>query len=226
MSTAHLASPPTHVVGSTVRPSTTKALLVCGIVSSALYVAMNVIGALGWPGYSSTSQTVSELFAIGAPSRPLLLPLGLAYDVLLVAFGLGVWRCAGRAGRLRVTAGLLIAVGALGAVWPPMHLRGTTSSLTDTLHVAFAGVVVVSNLLAIGFGASAFGQRFRLYSIVTVVILLGFGTLTALDGPRIAANLPTPWIGLYERINIAGYLAWIAVMAGALLRSHGDGETP
>jgi hypothetical protein len=48
-----------------------KVLLVCGIVSSLLYVAMNIVGALQWDGYSLTSQSVSELFAIGVPSRPL-----------------------------------------------------------------------------------------------------------------------------------------------------------
>jgi len=45
-----------------------KILLVCGILASLLYVAMNVIGAMMYDGYSSVSQTVSELSAIGAPS--------------------------------------------------------------------------------------------------------------------------------------------------------------
>ena len=38
-----------------------KALLVCGIVSSLFYVAMNVFLAMQWESYSSASQTVSEL---------------------------------------------------------------------------------------------------------------------------------------------------------------------
>jgi hypothetical protein len=48
-----------------------KALLVCGILSSLLYVVMNVFVPMQWQGYSSASQTVSELSAIGAPTRPL-----------------------------------------------------------------------------------------------------------------------------------------------------------
>ena len=48
-----------------------KILLVCGVFSVLLYVAMNVLVAMQWEGYSSVSQTVSELSAIGAPTRPL-----------------------------------------------------------------------------------------------------------------------------------------------------------
>ena len=43
--------------------------LICGIASSLLYVAMNVFVPMQWEGYSSASQTVSELSAIGAPTR-------------------------------------------------------------------------------------------------------------------------------------------------------------
>ena len=50
-------------------------------------------------------------------------------------------------------------------------------------------------LLAIGFRAAAFGKRFRLYSIATFLMLLLGGVLTGLDQPRLAANLPTPWMG-------------------------------
>ena len=53
-------------------------LLCCGIISSLLYVAMNVFVAMQWKDYSSTSQTVSELSAIGAPTRSLWVALGIA----------------------------------------------------------------------------------------------------------------------------------------------------
>ena len=40
-----------------------RVLLVCGILSSLLYVAMNVFVAMQWEDYSSFSKTVSELSA-------------------------------------------------------------------------------------------------------------------------------------------------------------------
>jgi hypothetical protein len=99
-----------------------------------------------------------------------------------------------------------------------MHLRGTEFTVTDTLHIVWATVTVLLMMLAIGFGAVAFGKQFRLYSIATMVILVAFGVLTFLYGPRIAANLPTPWVGVWERINVGVFLLWVVVLATALLR--------
>jgi hypothetical protein len=117
---------------------------------------------------------------------------------------------------------LLIADGIVSLAWPfaPMHLRGTGFTASDTLHIVLAMVTVVLMLLAMGFGAAAFGKRFRLYSITSIGILVAFGALTGVDGPRIAADLPTPWVGVWERINIGAFLLWIVVLATALLRGE------
>jgi hypothetical protein len=197
-----------------------KLLLGCGIVASLLYVATTVVAPMLWDGYSSTSQTISELFAIGAPSTSLVVPLFLTYSVLMIAFGVGVWLSAGQNRALRFVGGFLIGkevLGFMGTLFAPIHLRGVETTLTDTLHVIITGVGVLLILLAIGFGAIAFGKRFRLYSITTLLILLVFGTLAGLDGPRMAANLPTPWLGIWERINIFGYMLWVVVLAIDLL---------
>ena len=69
------------------------------------------------------------------------------------------------------------------------------------------------------FGAAAFGKRFRLYSIVSGVVLITFGALTFVDAPRLGAGLPTPWIGLWERINIGVFVTWVVVLASVLLRA-------
>ena len=79
-------------------------------------------------------------------------------------------------------------------------------------------VTVFIFTLEIAFGAAAFGRQFRLYSIATMIVMIVFGTLTGLDGPKIAANLPTPWIGVWERISIGVYLVWVGILAVALLR--------
>lgn len=198
---------------------TQKALLVCGVLSSLVYLSFD-LGALRWHGYSIVSQTISELAAIGAPSRSLVVPLGIAYDVLLIAFGVGVWQLAGRKRELRFVGSLLVAIGVTGFLAPffAMHVRGAEKTLTDTMHVILASVQALLILLAVGFGAAAFGTRFRWYSIATIVILLLFGALAGSEGPRIAANLPTPRAGVFERMNIGAYLLWVVVLAITLLR--------
>jgi len=73
-----------------------KVLIICGIVSSLLYVAMNIVGAMQFEGYDSASQAVSELFAIGAPSRPLWVLLGIVYQILVIAFASELFLFRGR----------------------------------------------------------------------------------------------------------------------------------
>jgi hypothetical protein len=199
-----------------------KVLLISGIFASLLYVATDVLAAMRWQGYSYTDQTVSELFAIGAPTRPLIVLRGLAYSVLVIAFGLGVWRSASGKRALRVAGGLLAGLGVVDLAGPfaPMHLRGAERTLTDLMHLILASADVLCILLIMGFGANAFGKRFRLYSIGTILVVVVFGTLTGLDGPRIAANLPTPWVGVAERIGIFGFMLWVVVLAIALLRAR------
>src|SRR4051812_36484115 len=112
-----------------------KVLLICGILSSLLYVAMTVFIAMQWEGYSSASQTVSELSAVDAPTRSLWLLPGALYTVLVTAFGWGVWRSADRSRSLRIVGGLVGAYGSLGLLWPfaPMHLRETLAAGGGTL---------------------------------------------------------------------------------------------
>ena len=199
-----------------------KTLLASGIASSLLYAAM--IWGIRYEGYSPISQVPSELTAIGAPTRELWARLGWIYTGLIAAFGIGVWKSAGGNRAVRIVGGLILAHASLGLLWPfaPMHQRevlaagGVTPS--DTLHQILAAVTVFLMFLAIGFGASALGSRFRSYSVVTIVVLLAFGGLTFLEAPRLEANLPTPWIGLWERINIGVFLVWVVVLATMLWR--------
>jgi hypothetical protein len=162
-----------------------KVLLALGIVGPLFYVATDILVATRWEGYSYTDQTVSELFAIGAPTRPLAVSLMLTYGALAIAFGVGVWMSAGEKRALRVVAVALIGKEVLDSVatlFAPIHLREALAagegSLTDTWHgiLTFGGALCY--LLAMGFGATAFGKRFRHYSIATMLILVMFGVLT------------------------------------------------
>lgn len=93
---------------------------------------------------------------------------------------------------------MLLATQARDEAWRKTLLVCT---LSDTKHVALGGVTVLLMFLAIAVGATAFGKGFRLYSVASIVVLLAFGALTFWEAPRLQANLLTPWIGLWERIN-------------------------
>jgi hypothetical membrane protein len=196
-----------------------KTFLVCGILSSLLYVAIDSLAALRYGDYHSyASQAISELGAIGAPTKPLVDPLFIAYSILIIAFGVGVWASAHRKRALHLIGGLLIGIGAVGLATPPMYLRGTGNVSGDLPHIALTGVIVLFILSAVALGASLYGRRWRLYSIATLVTLLASGAWTGFDATRLAALQPTPWLGVAERINVGAYLLWVLVLAATLLR--------
>ncbi len=199
-------------------------LLFCGILSTLWYFAVNIIVPFQYPGYDAASQTVSELSAIGAPTRTLWLMLLIPFSLLVIAFGCGVW-LSGRQSKWLRFAGAIIVVDAIfGAFWPPMHQReaiaaggGTT---TDSLHVTWAYIHLVFMILMMGFGAATLGKQFRIYTVSTFITFMVFCLLTTFESPGIASRTPTPYIGIWERINIGAYMLWVAVFAITLIR-HG-----
>lgn len=200
-------------------------LLNCGVISSLLYIVMNAFIPLLYEGYSFRSHTVSELSAIGAPTRQIWVPLAFVYMLLFAAFGYGVLKSANGNRRLRTLAIVIFAYCAWNFYWPPMHQRGIEPSLTDTLHIVWASVTVILMMVMMGFGAAALGTKFRVYTFVTMILLMGFGFMTSLDAPKIAGNLPTPLLGIWERILIALFMIWVIVLA-IMLRHRETASRP
>jgi len=197
-------------------------LLLAGLLSSLLYVATDLVGGMRYAGYSFASQAVSELMAIGAPSETFVDPLFIIYGVLVLAFGVGVFReGVGRSSALRITGALLMGYAVIGLTGPTlfeMHQRGTNSVASDVPHIVLTGVLSLLTLLAIGCGASALGRRFRAFSFATLLTLIAFGAVTATYAARLAAGQPTPGMGITERIDIYSALLWLAVLSVALTR--------
>jgi hypothetical protein len=196
------------------------ALLACGLASSLLYVFTDVIASLRYRGYSYRDQTVSELAAIGAPTRPLVVALFTVYGVLLTAFSAGAWLATREPASRRSAA--LLGVSALAAtpVQPffPMHRRGEVPGFTDAMHVAGTGLLSVLVEVSMGFAAAAQRGAWRAYTAATMAALLFFGAWTGLDSGRLAVNAPTPGMGLKERGNIYAYLAWVAAVSVSLMK--------
>jgi hypothetical protein len=199
-----------------------KALLFYGILSSVLYVSVVIIAPFFWENYDRAAQSVSELFAIGAPSASFVTPLFILYAFLIFAFGVGIWMSAGGNKPLKAAAALIIAkeiFGLVGTIFGPMHLRGAETGLSDTIHAVVTAIgVLLCMFPAIGFGAASFGRRFRIYSIVTMAVFIVCGVLAGMQGPNVAENLPTPYLGVLERINIYTYMLWIVVLSTILLK--------
>lgn len=205
-------------------------LLLCGAVASAWYAGLLIAVPRLWDGYCSATQTISELSAVDAPTRTVWGLLAAVYTLLMLAFGWGLWRSAGADRALRSSGAFVLGFGALGLIWPfaPMHLRPALAqglgSWTDTLHLTLSAVSVVLMLLAMTSASMALGTGFAVYSLGTMAVVLAFGVLTGAEAASVAANQPTPFIGVWERISVGAFLAWVATLSVVRRRDLG-GET-
>ena len=199
----------------------TRLLLKCGILSSLLYIGTDISASWVYEGYSYTSQQVSELSAIGAPTRTLWIAMSFVWAPLVIAFGIGILFTVPKRS-LRLTGILLAIYAVIGLLWnfAPMHQRGTVELSGDIMHIIFAGVQVLLILLFIILGSGAGGIGFRIYSIVTIAALLVFGAWTGTQASAIAAGQPTPWMGIIERVNVYSSMIWVLVFAIILLKSE------
>ena len=199
----------------------TNVLLACGILYALLNIGADIIAAMSWEGYNYFNQAASELTAIGAPTRPFVVPLLITCQLLVITFSIGVLRSAGKKRALRTTAILLVIYGIVGltSLLFPMNLPGAERSFTDTMHLVFGGMAVLLMMLFIGFGATALGKVFRIYSILTIFTILVFGAWAGMQGTQIAAG-PVPWFGVIERLSYYSPMHWVLVLSIVLLYSQ------
>lgn len=202
-----------------------KVLLLCGILSSLLYVATDVLASWLYEGYSYTDQNYSEFLATGAPTRLFMLLVSIAYNLLVAAFAVGVWTSASPKRTSRITGVMMVGYAVLSMITPlffQMDMRGAEATPRGSLHGPMTAVMSLFILLSMGFGAFLVGRWFRFYSFATILIVVTFGVLTGLRVPQLEAGQSTPWMGLMERINIYATMLWFAVLSIAVLRAQAE----
>jgi hypothetical protein len=190
-------------------------LLACAPLSALIYIGWRELAvALRWEGYSRISHAISELQLSGSPTQSFLDPWeGWVYSGLVAAFGVGVWLSAGGRWSLR---GIAIAMIVPLATAPMWALFGE-ASLAAHIGLVLVGIGVW--LAAMVLGAAAFGKWFRIYTLATLTVVVVFSGLALSYAPEVRAGLPTPFIGLDERIAFAAYFLWQSVLAAVLWRT-------
>jgi hypothetical protein len=200
-------------------------IIACGIASSILYVVTDLVASHRYSGYSYRDQWFSELLADHAPTRPLMIATNaIPYTALVIAFSLGSITEPQFRLMARISGAMLLGYAITGAVGVahPMQTRAaivTNSNDSQNMaHIASTAAMSVLLLLAMGFGARAFGPLFRRYTYLTIAVLLVFGGLTGRAAGRIDQGLDTPWSGIMERVNIYASMLWIAMLSVGLIR--------
>lgn len=216
---------PTRRASRRPRSRSVKALLGCGIAYPVVYVIANdIVAARRYDGYSRVDQAVSELSAVGAPTRRFLAAMLPAWTLLTAGFGVGVWQAAAGRRSLRTAGAVLVVSGVTGVAWLPFpmssraDLAAGAGSTNDTGHLVLSGLTGAEIVALLGAGSAAFGKKFRIYSLASGAVVLATGTVTAKLGAGLTQGKPSPGMGAYERAGMGAWMLWMAVLAVALLR--------
>jgi hypothetical protein len=198
-------------------------LLICGALVLPSYVAMYLIGGALRPGYNHISDSVSELLTPGAPNKPLLVVIQLAYATLHILFGLGVLGFVQAAdgtqtlGAIGAWMIVLLGVVTVGTAIFPQDPEDAPPTTPGRVHVVlvFGGLVPLSLLstLLLGIWSAGAGLPgwFDVYSYVTVVAIVVMGGLGG-------AAMKTEYGGLVERVAAIVTQQWLFVLALTLLQ--------
>lgn len=193
-------------------------LIAAGIFSCLWYVAINLYVPTQYEGYSWSGLTVSELSAIGSPTRILWILLLWIYPVAFAAFGFGIIERSEGNRLLKIIGVLIIVYCIINLYWPPMHMRGEERTISDSLHIVWASATVLLMIAMMTLASIASKGLFRAYSIISILAHMVFGILTFSEAGNIDANGPTPAIGIWERINIAVFMLWVIIFAFTFFR--------
>jgi len=180
-----------------------------------------VVGGILRPGYSHIAQYISELIEAGAPNKAILDPLFAIYNILTIAFGIGLFlyireqsdnrrKMVGTIGTL-----VLVAEGIFGfvTVFFPQDPIGSAATSTGSMHILLASLSSLTTmatmfLLALWFRVIPTLRRYALYSSISLTIVAMYGGLAAWT-----ITHPNPLNGLIERITIFGFIQWLLVIA-------------
>ena len=207
--------------------STTKGLLICGFAAAALYVVGDIVAGFVYQSsrpYSFKDQWISELTSRGSSVRLGMVTVVTMHDLLLIAFGIGVWRAGADAQNrsLRWAGVALIAAHAFGLLihsFFQMTSRWLEPTSSDWMHPASSGVWGIGISVAIVLAAVAIRGWFRWFSIASLVVILGFTALSSVAIQGIEEN-DTPWAGALERVSAYGFMVWLVVLAWVTLRPY------
>lgn len=134
-----------------------------GVVAVAVYAIGDVLSGLVYDGYSWADQAISELSAFGSPVRPLMVPVNLTHNVLVLAFGIGVLRGACRWVGILQVVGLVVVGLTTHRIWA-MSSRDIETGFNDTMHIALSMVFGVLVAAMMVLSAVTYRGWFRVYA--------------------------------------------------------------
>jgi len=199
--------------------SVLRLLAICGIIAPILYTIVVFTLGVFRPSYCHRAQLLSELGEAGAPNAMIMNTAGfLLLGILLIAFALGLHRGINEGKGSKIGPALIAVEGGayVAVAFFPCDPGCVPVSLSGVMHAWVSLIMGVGIILAPFFIAQRFKndprwKKYRLYTLVTGVVLVVFGVMFGFI-------MIKGWMGAIQRTVAGVSLLWIEVMAIKLLR--------
>lgn len=186
------------------------------VVAAAVYCAATTAGSVLDRSYSQLARPVSDLTAIGAPTRAALMAPYVLYNILCFAFAVGVYRGSDHSRLFKVGFALLTLnaiAGLMMVTWFPEDIGGVVTA-AGMGHVGWAVIssaAVVALAFVFGFAFRRM-REWRRLSVFSIAVGIGFAVLGPIAAFAIASKSPLG--GLAERGPIGLFILWLLVTGG------------
>jgi hypothetical membrane protein len=192
-------------------------MLMTGTAGVTVYLFHGILGGILYNGYNHLQQPISDLSAVGAPNRLLIILALIIYSVLMIGFSIALTGWSSKYLGRTVTVGAAIFLGiqilSLAYLAFPVNPGRDISSFQNIMHLVITAVIVpasVASPVVVGIGLLVSGNHVKagIYSLATGAAVLVFGGIAVV---MFSSGRPLP--GLFERLNIAALLAWVIFLS-------------
>ena len=195
-----------------------------GLSAVLLYTLHVIIGGFLWKGYNHLQQPISDLTGEGAPNQSLMLVFTTAYGFLALLFAISIAVFEKPKHNKLVGWGsicfVLMHLVSLSYGLFPEDLQGKEQTFAGFMHIAVTALIVPFTimtplLLGLGFRKEENWKAFGIYSIITGVLILIFGGMSAMFFIN-----KYPFFGLIERLNIGTLQIWTLLLSLKLITTR------
>ena len=189
-------------------------LSLSGVASIVFYLLHDIVGAMNYPGYDWTSQAVSDLTAIDAPSFVIASGFVTVYKILSCLCCALLCVLIGDEEKRSLRFGVYLfaimnLISAIGYALFPLSSAGYDGSLQSFVHVYVltALVVLLSIVSLVLIAVGALKSRYRLLGVLAI-----FALALMFVGAVGSGSVPKEVFGILERFSTYSAVAFTGVL--------------
>ena len=189
-----------------------------GILGVLFYVLHVFLGQAAYPGYRAASQAVSELSAIGAPSRMVALLFFSLYSLCMIVFALGLWMLFRDRISGTFSIGCLLLLGTyvvswIGCLFFPPAQSLATGFWKNVAHLILNGGVMLFSVAALLFIGLGVWKRYRWLSLFSF-----FAIFMVITGMVLSGLVGQMYVGAAQRISAFALVLYDLLLAVWMMR--------